>query len=190
MKSRSAQTFTKIYVFSVFVLGLVPLSSGVAKAVDAVAVKAGETSGFRNMGDTAPVKAIEGAGFRNMSGADVPKPVVPINSGAFTAPVVQPPVTVAGIDTPGFIAPKPATTGFVIPDASAHDVNVAGSDIPRLLPLNTGVILTGMPLTLVTLDQPYSGPNQTGGIPVSPFSRPANGQDAHTPAEILASGLY
>ena len=190
MKTCLSETLTKLRVFSVFALGLVSLTSQTTCAIEAPAVKAGETAGFRNMGDTSPVKAIEGAGFRNMSGADSAKPVVTENSGVLQTPTVPPPVAFTGADTPGFIVPKPTTTGFVTPDTNAHDLNPVTSDTPRSLPYNLGIPVTGMPLILVTLDSARAEPNQTGGAPIGPFSKVTSAPDERIRAEIHALDLY
>ena len=190
MKTCLSETLTKLRVFSVFALGLVSLTSQTTHATEAPAVKAGETAGFRNMGDTSPVKAIEGAGFRNMGGADTAKPVAPENSGAPQTPIIHPPITFTGADTPGFIVPKPTTTGFVTPDTNAHDLNPVTSDTPRSLPYNLGIPATGMPLILVTLDASPAGPNQTGGAPLGLFSNVTSAPDERIRAEIHALDLY
>ena len=190
MKPCLSETLTKLCVFSVFALGLVSFTSETAYSIEAPAVKAGETAGFRNVGDTSPVKAIEGAGFRNMSGADTAKPAASENSGVPQTPIIHPPVTVAGVDTPGFIVPKPTTIGFVTPDVNAHDLNPVISDTQHAPPNTPPLPATGMPLTLVTLDASPIGPNQTGGAPVGPFAKVTSAPDERILAEIHALDLY
>lgn len=190
MKTCLSETLTKLCAFSVFALGLVSLTSETTCAIEAPAVKAGETAGFRNMGDTAPVKVIEGAGFRNMSGADTAKTVAPENSGVPQTPIIHPPVTFTGADTPGFIVPKPTTTGFMTPDANAHDLNPVISDTQHAPPNTPPLAAPGMPLTLVTLDASPAGPNQTGGAPAGPFSKVTSAPDERIRAEIHALDLY
>ena len=190
MKTCLSEALTKLCVFSVFALGLVSLTSQTTHATEAPAVKAGETAGFRNMGDTSPVKAIEGAGFRNMGGADTAKPVAPENSGAPQTPIIHPPITFTGADTPGFIVPKPTTTGFVTPDTNAHELNPVISNTQHALPNTLWAPSPGMPLTLVTLDSARAGPNQTGGAPIGPFSNLTSAPDERIRAEIHALDLY
>lgn len=184
-----SETLTKLRVFSVFALGLVSLTSETTYAIEAPAVKAGETAGFRNVGDTA-VKATETEGFRNVGGADSPKPVTLGNSGVLQTPTVHPAINIAGSDSPGFNSPKPPASVFVTPDANAHSLNLIAPDTARSLPFNLAIPVTGMPLTLVTLDPSHPGPDQTGGTPVSPFSKTAITQDVRILAEIHALDLY
>ena len=184
-----SETLTKLCAFSVFAFGLVSLTSETTRAIEAPAVKAGETAGFRNVGDTA-VKATETQGFRNIGGADSPKPVTLGNSGVPQTPIMHPPITFTGADTPGFIVPKPPTAGFMTPDTNAHDLNPVISDTQHALPNTPWAPAPGMPLTLVTLDETRAGPNQTGGTPVSPFSKTAIIQDVRILAEIHALDLY
>ena len=189
MKTCLSETLTKLCAFSVFAFGLVSLTSETTCAIEAPAVKAGETAGFRNVGDTA-VKATETQGFRNVGGADSPKPLTLGNSGVPQTPIIHPPITFTGADTPGFIVPTPPTAGFMTPDANAHNLNPVTPDTPHSLPFSLAIPVTAMPLTLVTLDETRAGPNQIGGTPVSPFSKTAITQDVRILAEIHALDLY
>ncbi len=190
MKTCLSKTSTKLCVLWVFAFSIVGLTGETTQAIEAHAVKAGETAGFRNMGDSSQVKATGGAGFRNMGGADSVKPVGPDNSGVLQAPVVHTPVSVAGAVTPGYTASKCNGVSSVTLKANAPDLKPATFGPPHSRVNTLGVPDVGMPLTLVTLDASRSGSSQNGAEMISSLSKADIAPGGGIPSQIHALDLY